>query len=445
MTTVWSDLSPLRQWIISNKYWLKADVQNRSERSTHFLLDGGCIEIPDNQYGIFLSKLANDIQNNWKWFLCEKRTPVFKFMSDLDIFEENDLNLDDIVQIVKKIQICISENCGNYSVIGCTTEPKEVTVEGGKTVTKTGVHLIWPKLWVDRRTALWIRSKIITFLEDNFGLRPTWNPWEDVVDECVYNSNGLRMVGCNKCHPCKKCRGRSPEKNECEVCHGEGKIDEGRVYVPSFVLNSDCSSDDEYLSFLKKDIRVTLESTSIRNYCNFELSKLKNTDECSKWVVPIPKKKTNKVQKVLELDTPQAKKIQWCVEKVLPRYYRKARVTKITKDSDELIYVNTDTNYCMNVDRCHNSSDTYFEFTPQGIYQRCWCKKDTLEGRRRGRCRDYRSDIFEISPIARNVIFPEYKNNLKKKKKSEIIYTENESTFEKLSKYIEYLEKNILK
>ena len=101
-------------------------------------------------------------------------------------------------------------------------------------------------------------------------------------------------------------------------------------------------------------------------------------------------------------------------KKSFPRYYKKANITKITKASDELIYVNVDTNYCMNVGRCHTSSHIFLEFTPQGIYQRCWCKKDTLDGRKRGRCRDFRSDMWEISAIARNVIFPEYKKNLKK-------------------------------
>ena len=201
-------------------------------------------------------------------------------MSDLDIFEEEEVELDWIINLVKKIQVCISENCGNYYVVGCTTDSKEVTVEGGKSVIKTGVHLIWPKLWVDQKTALWIRSKIVSYLEQECGSRPNWNPWGDVVDECVYTANGLRMVGCHKCHLCKKCKGRSPEKEECAICNGDGKIIEGRVYQPAFVINTDGSNDDGLLNTLKKDIKITLETTSIRNYYGcLDVSSILNSDE----------------------------------------------------------------------------------------------------------------------------------------------------------------------
>ena len=456
--TNWSDLSPLRQWIISNKFWLKAGTVGRSEKSTHFLLDGGCIEIPNSHYKEFLTLLAGDLTNGWKWYLCEKRTPVFKFMSDLDIFEDEEITLESLELLVEHIQKCIHECCGDYQVVACTTTSKQVVASNGEDVIKTGVHLIWPKLWVTQKTALWIRSKIVGWLTNNLGKRQEWNSWEDVVDECVYTANGLRMVGCSKCHICKVCKGKIPDRSSCEECKGEGRKDEGRIYVPSLVMNADGTKDEDFLHILKKDIGVTLDTTSIRNFFELEESVVNLNDELMNWKNDPANNTLKKATvnrgaiKVLDLNNPQYKKMQWCVKNVFPKAYKKSTITKIKKVSDQLYNVELDTNYCTNVERCHNSSGIFFEFTPKGIVQRCWCKKDTLEGRKRGRCRDYRSDQWEISAIARNVIFP----HLKAKKggrgkksgdqgnqRSSASY--GTGTWDKLCRQIEYLENKINK
>ena len=452
-TNNWSDLSPLRQWIISNKFWLKAGTIGRSEKSTHFLLDGGCIEIPNSHYGQFLELLSRDLTNGWKWYLCEKRTPVFKFMSDLDIFEEEEISLCSVVRLVKSIQECMLDNCGDYQVVGCTTDSKVTTAANGQEVIKTGVHLIWPKLWVTQKTALWIRSKIVQHLTVEHGKRQEWNSWEDVVDECVYTANGLRMVGCSKCHPCKGCKGRNPARENCELCEGTGKKDEGRIYRPEFVLNGDSSECGETLKVLKKDIKVTLETTSIRNFYDLEQSPIKEAGDLELWTSD-EKNSTLKTGKslnvkVLDLDNPQYKKMQWCVKNVLPKCYKKSNIVKIKKINDGLYNVELDTNHCTNVDRCHTSSGIYLEFTPEGVTQRCWCRKDTLEGRRWGRCRDYRSERWQFSSIARNVIFPYLKTKKGKSKKgddstkSKVSY--GTDTLDKLTRQIDYLENKILK
>lgn len=54
-------------------------------------------------------------------------------------------------------------------------------------------------------------------------------------------------------------------------------------------------------------------------------------------------------------------------------------------------------NYCLNVNREHNSSTIYFTITERGVFQRCFCKKQTLDGRIMGvPCCNFASQPFAL-------------------------------------------------
>jgi hypothetical protein len=88
-------LSPLRKWIITNKYFVKkTDPKESKAAATHYLLDGGTWKVPKDCYQTFLKLLADDLNNNEKYYLTEIRTPVFKFIADLDFFDDSAITLD---------------------------------------------------------------------------------------------------------------------------------------------------------------------------------------------------------------------------------------------------------------------------------------------------------------------------------------------------------------
>lgn len=131
---------------------------------------------------------------------------------------------------------------------------------------KQGCHVVWPDLLVDNRTALWIRMAWITTLSKFYPLYTAElsgsaavqkNRWADIVDECIYTNNGLRMNGAQKtdiCKACKKTRDQELRKRAkviagggtyqyinlpiCDVCNtNNGVIPIKGVYVLKYVLD----------------------------------------------------------------------------------------------------------------------------------------------------------------------------------------------------------------
>jgi hypothetical protein len=382
-------LSPLAKWVYDNKYSLKYPYPKEEKAtSTHFLLNGGVWKIPKGEYQEFLRRLAQDLQNGEKHYLCENRTQVFRFVMDLDFFEEEAITINQVEIIVKEIQKTVFEYFGNdKSVIICGSDNKIVIKESIE-YTKSGFHLIWPKIWLTVETAKAIRNIIVQNLIETFNERHSINTWSDVVDLAIYEANGLRMVGCRKMVPCKICNKKKDQ--DCDLCGGTCKVDENRVYSPRSVLNV---SDLSYLITIKRDIYIQLLETSIYNYLDFPETKI------IKELPVIEKNEKGKKKKVYDSKQDESMvKIENFIKKNFKESFSKVRIKKLTKDPNEQkYYAEPYENFCMNVNRCHTSSSVYFQITPSGITQRCYCRKDSTEGRLHGPCNVYASKPVSLS------------------------------------------------
>jgi hypothetical protein len=415
-----NSLNPLKQWVLSKKYFIKTNAPKEEKvGATHFLLDGGIWKIPKTEYTEFLKRLGLDLQNGEKHYISENRTPVFKFIVDLDFYEAEAININQVEYIVKEIQKVIFEYFGEHYVIICGSDNKTVIKDSVEYV-KSGFHLVWPKIWLTVETAKTIRNLIIEKLLSTFNERDSINEWADVVDLAVYEDNGLRMVGCRKMGFCKSCKNKKDFKADCVTCKGTGKIDENRVYSPRSILNC---SDKGYLTKLKSDIFVQLVETSIYNYADLPETKLiKSLPE----VVSVKKTTTKKVY-----DSKQDEsmvKIENFIKKNF-KEYSKARIKKLTKDpTEQKYYAEPCDNFCMNVDRCHTSSSVYFQITPTGICQRCYCRKDSIEGRKNGPCGSYSSKLVPLSRQLQSFLFGNALIGKKGKKIITFNLTRNSST-----------------
>jgi hypothetical protein len=413
-----NELSPLKKWVITNKFFIRTKGPKEEKiGSTHFLLDGGIWKIPKNEYEEFLRILSTDLQNNEKHYISENKTEIFKLISDLDFY---DSGVIDIVSIINVIQEIINEYFSEKSVIICTADSKKVTINDHE-YTKHGFHLVWPKIWTTTEIAKKLRILFIEKLTSSFGPRDPINSWNDVVDLSVYEDNGLRMIGCRKIGFCKSCKNKKDSRENCQPCGGSGKIDEGRVYKPEFVF----PENEEYLNFIKTNYFMQVCQTSIYNYLDNPLTELIKELPSNNTIGEVLKK-TKK--KVIDDRDETTVKVENFIKKNFKEHYSKIKVKKFTKESNERYYAEPDDNFCINVNRTHSSSSVYFQITQTGICQRCFCKKDSVEGRLFGPCTKFSSKEVPLSKVLKNILFGPTEITKKGKKINTFNISRNSST-----------------
>jgi hypothetical protein len=417
--TKFDTLPPLKKWVITSKYFLKTtDTKEKKVGSTHFLLDGGIWKIPLGEYQTFLRLLSADLQNGEKHYICENRSSVFKFICDIDLFEDSVVTIDQISRIVNIIQEIITEYFGEKTVIICGADSKAVTKMHGETggfvqeeihLVKSGFHLVWPKIWITVENAKKLRSLFIKKLIETYGERESYNTWDDVVDLAVYEDNGLRMVGCRKIVICKSCKNKKEFRETCQTCQTVGKIDEGRVYSPVSVI----PENEDYLKTLKCDYFVQLLETSIYNY-----SGLPETEFIS--LLPVQEEPVRgSKKKVVEKRDETTTKLENFIHRHFKEFYSKIRIKKLTQ-AENKYFVEPDDNFCMNVNRNHSSSGIYFQVTQSGICQRCYCKKDTTDGRLYGPCTNYSSKEISLNKTLQTLLFGNVASTTKRGKSKKI-------------------------
>ena len=250
---------------------------------THLCLDGGKLSVPFKSVPFLHKKIGADISKGIRNYLVERRTPVFKFHADLDIFEPTIKPYIDILAWIKDDMLnvlrqfypqLVTSNFKELTVLVCTTEAKTGVEKYGTTYDKVGVHLLFPWLLTDTDSSMMLRSAFIQYFISKYQERQDgYNEWADVFDKTVYVSNGLRMVGCGKMERCKACKGQYNDSGGCSdgLCGGKGKYDVGRVYKIQTVLNGDGTQNDELLEELLEDEICMTNVCSIR--CNPEIVK----------------------------------------------------------------------------------------------------------------------------------------------------------------------------
>jgi len=410
-----SELNPLKKWVISNKYFIKTtDNKERKQTATHFLLDGGIWSIPKEQYPEFLNLLAIDLQNNEKHYICENRTEIFKFICDIDMFEESPVTIDQIKVIINVLQETVNEYFGETKVIICGADTKIVKVQKTQETgsvelehVKCGFHLVWPDIWISVENAKKLRVLFVEKLIARFGERESFNMWEDVVDLAVYEDNGLRMVGCRKMGICKSCKNKKEFRETCETCDGTGKKDENRIYSPKAVLGT---CEKSYFGSILNYF-VMLPETSIYNYRGIpETPLIKEIDV----VLKEKKKKKSSASGGVGSTDEINLKIETFIKRNFKATHSKIKIKKLVKN-ETCYYAEPDDNFCMNVNRNHSSSGIYFQINPSGISQRCYCKKETTDGRSSGMCKYYASAEVPLTKILQTLLFGVKVNSKSKK------------------------------
>lgn len=454
--------SEVYKFVIAGRYNRPA---HEDDKPTHLLLNNGKYYIPLEKQMDFWQRYAKDIKLGIKHYICEQRTPEFKFHIDLDFFGFENVDPEYVLNVVTTIQEIVTdfyESDVDTTVIVLETETKKV-VKHDQEMIKTGIHLIFPYVITHKQNCLLLRNAFIQKLSDKFGKREYYNTWEDVVDEAIYKGSGLRMVGSRKMTNCA-CKRKVPG---CTDCIG-GKIDEGRVYEPTYVLTN--GKKNEELLYLIKDrftekvmmtsivpqiIKETVEKvddgksnrTENKNFTevirlpavhkmvipewfhesNFKFESAIRKNKRLGQILPsraerslVAEITSNFRKTTLDRRDPRVDAIQKYIRngKNMPDVYTKISVIQMTHydNGSEFYWVYPDTRFCLNRGEEHVSNRIYFHVSPYGIRQKCFCTCNTTVGRLFNvPCPNYQSLLMPIEDNSvLNKLFPNFKKVVKR-------------------------------
>lgn len=408
----------LKRWLNSNNCLLD---KNTDLKPTHFFLDGGKAVIDFDKLDEFHEVCVDCINKDIPVYVIECKTSVFRLFSDLDFASPTELSEEFIMDIIGTIHSSVSYlYSGDQKVIVCNTTNKKVT-KNGKELVKQGFHLFWPDIYVDTKTALNIRSYVLDKIKIIYGERDEPNTWADVLDEVVYKSNGIRMNG-------------SCKMNILTTADNKRRFQtENRKYGLYTIINA--NKDILHTEIQKMtNLSELLKNTTIRSD-KTEITEIANKEPLSinsnKYIACEDCEETNDkhddddfyMKRVNKNNVKFGEILKFFDIHASNKYYKTSDIKGILHiEKSDTYILKTNSKYCQNIQRNHNSCGIYFMLTKNGLCQKCYCKCNTLDGRLNGYCKNYSSEPIPCSlQIIRALKWEQKKKNPKKAVDGEIL------------------------
>ncbi len=404
-------MNPLRQWHLEKNH-LKKPEDGSIERS-HLLFNGGNLYIPGHMERDFLKKYSEELTKGSKLYYVEVRPKIFKYMIDVDITDTKYWSNEEIISICKFIDKIVAEFYEDAIAICCIASAKKK-----QDLIHTGIHMIYPKIFINSDNAILIRSAILQKLngliwskdDTSLGFHKTEKLWEDTLDEVIYTKNGYRMVGSDK------------------ILDKKTMEPENRVYMPFLVLMNN-EPNPQYLQRLCNNYENLLLETSIRNVPQLYtvIDNVGMVPKLPRWLstsIKIPSVTGRKYNlPVFGALSVEKDIIENFIKKNIKEYsniHELVQEVLRTPGGKLLVKVNASVKYCMNLGRSHKSCKIYFMIYADSIrsylVQKCLCPCDTVKDRKNGLCRDFTSETYILPVEYDAILFP--RNNLKKYIKS---------------------------
>ncbi|MFM2394769.1 MAG: Dishui lake phycodnavirus 1 [Bacteroidota bacterium] len=397
--------------------WIKKEGLNKKSdecpKPSHLLFNGGKVYLPHNKekqfiklYAQELNKCKNDILKGLtsNMFYIEVRKDIFRFMIDLDISDTTYWSDENIISLCKFINTIVNEFYENVTVICCKAHAKKKN-----DLIHTGIHMMYPNVFVDSKRAKLIRDAILMKLnDDKIKLdfpRPT-KSWSDIIDNRIYESIGFRMVGSDKVLDDKK----TPEN---------------RLYWPFVVINHRQELSSEYLNILLNNYERLILETSTR--CIPDGIQPMEPKRVSWFSSNVLSSSSSSIStSSASFGTQEHYFINDFIKSKIPGYSTYSDVvSEIALSEHGNILVKSCVKYCMNIGKEHNSCGVYFFIHKTGyLVQKCHCSCDNLTGRKHGLCKDYTSEKF-ILPTELNFLLFGSSNNIISKQ-SDLIFRSDE-------------------
>jgi len=393
---------PLNVWFLSTGKLVK---DSDKQTVTHFMFDGGKLDLSKDHetFQIMYSKYIN-----LKNCIVERKTEFFKFFVDFDVLSEDIIDLNEYIFVVQNTLSNLYKKDSLMCIITGADKVKEVNKKD-KIYMKQGFHLHWPDIIVDKHTAICIRKNLIVNLTNVFGKSEKFHdPWEKIIDKCVYENNGLRLVGSDK----------------CTISDGI-KHYENRIYILKDVYIG-TKKDTNLFNIYNSDTLKLIKDTSIRSDAT-RITEIYNLAEYTESEEPVESSCGNLV--TIAKSSPEYKAIEKFF-KLHATGYRVEDIRSITQVKDKCIYlINSKSKFCQNKNDFHTNNHIYFKLTPSGLCQKCMSENEGMYGC----CREFQSAFVPITTSLESSL------KWKKPKSKEIKKPEDFS----LPSLLEKLENNI--
>ncbi len=348
-------MSTFKEELAAKQWLLRAGSTREQPPATHLFLDQGRAAVPDGMAGVFLNSYTNALLRGETVSCVELKTSIFKMFFDVDALVASTQDVDtlyDAFEILNRAAMEFWILPETPRLVVCSAPPKNV--DGG---TKHGFHLVWPAIYVNCPIALAFRAHAIELLQESC---PTLvNSWQDILDACVFKSNGLRMVY-------------------------SAKGAEGRPYIPTRFVDSSGTHCIKDASVVEK--RAFVHELSLRTFdqiltpCRNGIEQL--ADEAA---YAIGKNRAQGSSVRLEAYA----EVLPMVQAALPKCYETQRFVGAFR-MEHAFFLRSSSRYCQCVDREHRTSTVYFCITRRGVNQRCYCRKEET-------CSTFSSEWYHLS------------------------------------------------
>lgn len=394
--------NPLNVWLFSTG---KMVTDSSKQTITHFMFNGGKLDI-SSDHETFQLMYSKHIKH--KNCIVEKKTDFFKFFVDFDILSEDIINLEEYIFVIQNTLINLYKNPDLICIVTGADKNKEV-VKNNKTYLKQGFHLHWPDIIVDKSTSMAIRKNLIINLTNVFGKNDKhFDSWEKIIDKCVYENNGLRLVGSDK----------------CTISDGH-KYYEERIYILKEVYTG-TKKNESLFQFYNTDTFQLVKNTSIRSDAQ-SITEIHGLTEYVETEEPAESNSGNLI--TLSRNSTEYK----AIEKFFKLHavgYRVEDIRAISQVKDKCMYlINSKSKYCQNKQDFHTNNHIYFKLSPSGLCQKCMSENHGIHGP----CREFQSACVPITTSLESAL------NWKKPKSKEIKKPQDFS----LPGLLEKLENNI--
>ena len=391
--------------------WLKITNQftqsNEDEKPSHLLLNGYKLYVKKDNVELFNKKYSESICNGDKHYIVECRKEIFKLFFDLDFLltkekydeiSSNESNIfDEFVIIINNVIYEFYEKY--FECIITTADIKKVkkiikNEENPENIDsieliKKGFHIHFPDIDVNKNLALEIRKTCIQKL--NIYKKEFENSINDIVDEHVYLNSGLRMTG--------SCKGHY-------ISQSKEFVDEGRPYNLLYTLKEN-KIDENMNKYYNENYYELISKTSIYSYKDF-ITNIKNNpnlncENCEEEEEEVNSFSGGSWKRLSKDDVRHIEILRFF--NIYVKDYTIKDIKRIFYSENESIYILcSQSKYCTNIGRNHNSEHIYFKLSKEGICQKCFCKCDTLDGRKHGFCKDYSSTTIPCTPQLRRML-----------------------------------------
>lgn len=400
----------LTKWLkITNQY----NCNNEEKKPSHLLLNSGKLYVNNENIDIFYEKYTTSILNGDYHYIVECRKDIFRLFFDLDFLiretdektnvEKNEEIFNEFIKIINDTiydfydayYLCIVTTADIKKVKKIYKNDDNPENAVSKIFLKKGFHLHFPGISTNKTIALEIRKACIRNIKKSNKFDDIFeNTVEDIIDESVFKNSGLRLTGSRK---------------GSYISQTKEFVDEGRPYNLLLVFKNNEIDIDEY-NELSKNMLLLINKTSILSREQYVLNIKNNPNlECQNCENENENEYSNSLENInnsydnpgtwkrLQIDDIRYTEIIEYFKIHMPRYSSKDIKRIFYSDNESVYILCSQSKYCTNIGKNHNSEHIYFKLTKEGISQRCFCRCDTLSGRKYGYCKDYGSNAVPCS------------------------------------------------